>query len=195
MLSGVMPFDIGIGILLGLWFAPFGDHNSSNIWLGIMFVLLPDIDILIYYGLKVIGRRKLTRRFIDHRDMLHYPLLYLTLGTLVVAAMNPHLVLLFVVCILVHFLHDSIGIGWGIPWLWPLNHIYYKFLYQYDLQKANKPRQLVWAWSRTEQETLSQQFGDQDWDKHSYQIWKYAPMWRLGEIATLLIGILALLHN
>lgn len=49
-----MPFDIGAGILLGIALSPFRDAGT-NAALGALFVLLPDVDMLIFYASKLTG--------------------------------------------------------------------------------------------------------------------------------------------
>ncbi len=190
-----MPFDVGIGILLGLLLAPFSDNTSLNVYIGIALTLLPDMDGLIYYGSKLTGIGNINKKIVDHRDLFHYPLIYILFGSLIIGILNPGLIALFIAGSLVHFTHDSVGTGWGIPWLLPLSPKRFKFLYQYDLRKAGHPQKFVWVWSKTQQDQLIKNFGDPDWHKHTFQIGKYATGWKVGEILVLLVALTILISR
>ncbi len=187
-----MPFDIGIGIILGLLFEPFGDNTMANTLIGIVFVLLPDIDAVLYYGSRLTGIGKLGEKLADHRDLFHYPLIFISVGVVVLLIIYPVLIPIFVAGSLVQFAHDSVGTGWGIPWLAPFSDKRFKFLYQLDLHKAKQPQKLVWVWTKSEQNRLIREFGDQDWHKHTFQFWRYAATWKVGEIIVLIIALLIL---
>lgn len=162
-----MVFDILIGIAFGKLFS---SPNSEILFiiLGIIFALLPDIDFLIYIFLK--SKNILPKSLLDHREIFHYPLPYLIFGSLLVYLINPNFIYLFVINSSWHFLHDSIGEGWGIPWLLPLNDNRYKLFYQYDLRQANHPQKLIWIWTKEEQEELINKFGDPQWYRHKLEI-------------------------
>lgn len=188
-----MPLDVGIGILLGLIFAPLDTNTALNVTTGIIFALLPDADVLIYYGSKFTGMGKLDKKVSDHRDLFHYPLIYIAIGLILLIVIKTNLVQIFVIGGLFHFLHDSVGTGWGIPWFYPLSNKRLKFFYQYDLHKAGQPHKLVWAWSKAEQNQLIKNYGDKDWHKHTFQIWKYATVWQISEIIVFVIAIIVLI--
>lgn len=187
-----MFLDLGVGILLGLAFTPY-----SNTWLNIVvaigFVLLPDLDAIIYYGSMFSGRGKLDQRLADHRSLLHYPLPYLAIGSIIVTLINPQLLPLFILGGLAHFLHDSIGTGWALPWLIPFNHKRYKLLYQYDLAKANQPQQFLWVWTAAEQKQLMNTYGDPNWHKHTFMPWRHATTWSLFEFGFFMISLIILI--
>ncbi len=185
-----MPFDIGIGILLGLWLGP-QDSILVNAALGALLVLLPDADMLFFLTFKRL-KIKGTERLRDHRELFHYPLIYMFCGIVLLVILWPALIPLFIAASLTQFVHDSVGIGWGIPWLYPFSKKYYKFLYQYDLHHAGQPQKFVWVWSKSEQNKLFDKYGDKDWHKHTFQITQYAFWWHLSEIFVLLIGIAVL---
>ncbi len=181
-----MLLDIGVGILLGLWLGP-GDQTSS-VLLGILFTLLPDIDVLIYFLIKRFG----SKTFKDHREILHYPLPYLAIGGILVLIISPAWLPLFIAASMVQFIHDSVGIGWGIPWLYPFSRKYFKFFYQYDLKRAGQSQKTVWAWSKQEQHELLDKYGDPEWHKHTFHFIKYAPWWHLFEASVFLVALVLL---
>lgn len=105
-----MPLDIGVGILLSLGVsALFGVHATWLIMLfGIGSTLFPDIDIVT----ALFGKWR-------HRTATHYPLTYLPLVVIVWILFDPFYAALFGAGVLAHFIHDTIGTGWGISWFWP----------------------------------------------------------------------------
>jgi len=187
-----MPFDIGIGILLGLWLGP--EHSVlMHAAIGALLVVLPDLDVVLFYFLRWTKIFNLHKRLRDHRELFHYPLIYITLGSLLLWAISPSLVALFIAASLAQFLHDSFGIGWGIPWLYPFSKKYFKFLYQYDLHRAKQPQKLVWIWTKAKQNELSDKYGDKEWHKHTFQITEYAMWWHVSEIVVFVAAVLILL--
>src|ERR1043166_1457460 len=114
-----MFLDLGVGILAGLLL-------KEPVWLGIIFSLLPDIDALVN-----LAQFKSTRFAYHHRDLLHKPMVFAVLGV-GLYLFNSTLGALFLLCSLAHFVHDSIGIGWGVQWLWPFNTDHFSFLYLYQ---------------------------------------------------------------
>ncbi len=184
-----MLLDIGVGILLGLWLGP-DSIRSTNVWFGIIFALLPDSDVLFYFALK---KSKLLS-FRSHRELLHFPLLYLLVGVMLVAVLSPKWLPLFIAASTVHFIHDSVGIGWGIPLFYPLYNKYFKFFYQYDLKLAGIPQKSMWIWSRQEQNKLIDKYRDPHWSSHIFlHPIKYVRNWRLLELAIFIIAMIILL--
>lgn len=180
-----MFFDIGIGIILA-WLTSviFNIELSWNlVLLGATFSLLPDLDVLFH--LKS-GKNLGSHRGHDHRDLWHYPLVYIPIGTAIFAIFSIQLAFLFAAISLIHFLHDSIGIGWGIQWLYPFSQRHFSFLYHYDVYRNKLPKKIVYSWSHFEAGELSDMYGDRNWIKNIYLKWHpYA-------IVELLVFILAI---
>lgn len=115
-----MFLDIGIGILLSIWTSGFFRANLTSALLcwGIIFVLVPDLDFVVELirhgrvGGKVIG---------EHRELGHFPFLYVPVILIVFAIFGAQYGVLLSFGLLAHFLHDSVGIGWGIQWFWPVS--------------------------------------------------------------------------
>lgn len=107
-----MPLDIGVGILLALGIAELFSVPLTPLFVlcGIAAALLPDIDIVT----AAFGKWR-------HRELTHYPLLYVPLAVLAFALLPFPYALLLSLGVLAHFMHDTIGIGWGIAWLWPFS--------------------------------------------------------------------------
>jgi hypothetical protein len=114
--------DISFGLFFTLLMSKVMDHHVS-IWtygLGVLLALSPDFDVLF---------QKFQKREIDseHRDIgLHYPVIMLPVFILF-SLFSLFWSFLIGLCLLSHFIHDSIGEGPGLKWLWPFSHRYYKF--------------------------------------------------------------------
>lgn len=165
-----MFFDIGIGIILTLLTSElFGvDFSWGMVLFGIAASLLPDLDTLFHIKS---GKVVNDHRGHDHRDLWHYPLIYIPVGTIVLFFFSyPH-AFLFAIASLIHFLHDSVGIGWGVQWLYPFSSRHFSFLYHYDAHRNNFPRKLIYSWHHDEVDKLSDQYGDRDWVRNIYYKW------------------------
>ncbi len=182
-----MLLDIGIGILAAL-FVSAALHIHASAWFiipGIIFALLPDFDAL-YYAIINHGMPKAHR----HRDMMHIPLLFIPAGTLLLFFFSPAYALLFFVCTLAHFIHDSIGIGWGVQWLYPFNSDHFSFLYLYQPPgKTPLPKKIFYRWRHDEIDTLDGVHGDPDWVRNVYlHMHPYA----IVEAAVFIVALLGL---
>lgn len=183
-----MLFDIGIGIIIGIFFDSFSDAYSLGgfVSLGIFFSLLPDIDFPIHFM-----RGGTFEDEYKHRNLLHVPLLIWPIGTIVLMLISPILAPMFLIGTLMHFLHDSVGIGWGIRWLYPFSRTHYAFLYRVRTGTFTEiPKQLVYAWTPEEVDEYSELYHDEDWIRNIYFKWHpYA----IGEAAVFVIAILYLI--
>ncbi len=184
-----MLFDIGIGILLGIIF-----DASSNVYtlagfvmFGIFFALLPDLDFPIHFlrGGSFDDEYK-------HRNLLHVPLLLWPIGSVIVYFINPILIPMFLLGTAIHFLHDSVGIGWGVRWLYPFSKTHYAFLYRVRTGTFKDiPRQLVYAWTPAEVDEYAELYHDEDWIRNIYYKWHpYA----IGEAAVFIVAVIALIN-
>jgi len=117
--------------------------NTEIIWwhflIGILFAMCPDLDAIP----ELLQRGKLSasaKHTADHRDGLHYPILFLLVGG-VSAYMFPFFGSMFLIATLLHFLNDFYGTGWGIQLLWPFTNRRYKLLGR----KANRMKYVLVA--------------------------------------------------
>ncbi len=183
-----MPLDIGIGILLSIGLAKAAaiPLSAPFVIAGIIFSLLVDVDALIY-AVRTGGIKDAHR----HRDLLHKPLLFIPLGAAMIYFWNPLLALLFILCSLAHFLHDSIGIGWGVQWLYPFSHDHYTFFYYFQSASRPRPRfRPLYIWKHSDIDTLDKTQGDPLWFRHVYlELHPYA----LIEISVLILSLIVLL--
>jgi hypothetical protein len=174
-------FDIIAGItlthLVGLLFG--FDPSVTHVLIGIVFALLPDLDFAYHY-LRTSQVSAYKGHIEDHRDGLHYPLLYLPIGSgLTWLLFGEEWAVLFFLGSLSHFLHDSVGIGWGIKWLFPFTSKNYKFFCEKDGELSNR---LVVSWTQRELTEVISAKGDKNWIANLF--WK--PI-RTGRLSVMLV--------
>lgn len=161
-----MLLDIGVGIILGIIADGMSDMHASSTFVlfGIFAALSPDMDFI--YHLLTGGTVKDDHR---HREVLHQPI-FLFVGALLIAGLfSPILGLLFLAGALSHFVHDSIGIGWGVQWLYPIKTDHYTFLYRvHTADKPKPPRKLIYVWPNKDIDDLNEKYGDEEWFKNTY---------------------------
>lgn len=160
-------FDIIAGIVLAHTVGYFFGFEPSmlHVLIGIVCALLPDLDFLYHYfkTSEVSAYKGHTR---DHREGLHYPLLYIPIGGMCVWVLFGDVwAVLFILGSLSHFLHDSAGIGWGIKWLFPLTANNYKFFCEKD---GTLSKRLVVFWTPQELESIITAKGDKDWIRNLF---------------------------
>lgn len=164
-----MLLDIGVGIILGILFDSVSSaHNLITfISFGIFAALSPDLDFIFH-----LLRGGNTHNDQRHREILHKPY-FLLVGWLVVATLlSPVLAWLFVVGALSHFVHDSIGIGWGIQWLSPFRTDHFTFFYRvHTADKAKPPKRSIYVWPNNKIDELNRRYGDENWFKNTYLKW------------------------
>ena len=159
-----MFLDIGVGILLSVILSDFFgvDLSSQFILTGVGFSLLPDLDIFV----ELAKRGRVGGRVQGHhRELTHFPLTYLPVWFLVYSFLGPMYGWLFGLAVVVHFLHDSVGMGWGIKWLWPFSRRAYKFFSNKDGSFSGR---FLVSWSPAELKTVIHNHGDDHWLKNFY---------------------------
>lgn len=152
--------------------------------IGILLSHLPDLDAVPELLRR--GRIAASGEYVhDHREGLHYPVLFIIVGS-VVTYLYPFWGLLFLTISMLHFINDTYGTGWGIKWLWPLSTRNYKFLNRRvnrlhsklvgdgDWEKLDvSERRLRWlvSWSKEELPHYISRWGHDDWiDLYYYKI-------------------------
>ena len=151
-----MPLDIGVGVLLSLLVSHlFGfEANWQFICAGILFSLLVDVDILPF----------LWPTNYNHRSFFHYPLLYVPVTFVVYFIFGPVWATLFGLSVLSHFIHDTIGIGWGVAWLAPFS--LRKFLF--PEKRRRSALGFFMTWLPEEEKTIATEYHDPHWVKTYY---------------------------
>lgn len=164
-----MFLDIGIGIIVAICASYFSGMEMSFLLaaFSIFFALLPDADFLYFYT-----KRHDTKHDHKHRDIIHYPLLYLPIGTILLWIMFGKVwALVFLASSFFHFLHDSIAIGWGIKWLYPFSKNNYSFFYLYSRKLKKGLRGLVFVFNENNLPELVREHGDPNWVQNIYYKW------------------------
>lgn len=182
-----MFLDIGFGILSAIIVANVFSIKLTLLLIGfgIIFALLPDADFIYVLMRSGYDHRAISR----HREFLHYPLIYLPLGGLLLFFFKIEWSVLFLLTSLAHFLHDSIGIGWGIPWFWPFATHTYSFFYKYiPRYHATHPRKLIYVWEKEKLDELIEKYGDPNWFRNIYlRLHPFSIIEFLGFITSLII--------
>ena len=131
---GIIAF-VGISLLFG---KPF---YWSLLFAAIIFAHLPDSDFIPFTLL----RKRF--RLVSHH-LIHFPLLYIPLGMgALFASRKPMLAVLFGICSIAHFIHDSMCIT-GIRWLWPLGKKAYT-IQKFRFREATKRDEYYESLKRT----------------------------------------------
>jgi hypothetical protein len=129
-----MFIDLALGFIIGTitGFAITGEFYYPYVGAAMLFSLLPDIDFLLYHSFHDVNR--MSHR---HRRILHYPLIFIPAGAIVVTlfSMDPVYGLMFVIVSLAHFTHDTGWIGYGVQWAYPFNKNHYFFGNKTDAAK------------------------------------------------------------
>jgi len=164
-----MPFDIGIGIILSIAFAHFFGIDLS--WVLVMFGVLVSLGPDIIDGLPRL-KTMFSENAHKHRDGAHYPLYYIIAGSIIVSLVLPWGlagVFLFVLISVIHFLHDCIGVGWGIRMFYPFSKKYFKF-FSPDLDLHNKrvstyisTEKIISIWTKADVQKINHIHGRKDW--------------------------------
>lgn len=172
-----MILDIALGIFLSAFAVKFLNLELTY-WLVLAcvgFVLLPDMDFLAAWKFKGTAHQ--------HRDLFHYPLILIPLGAIVLLFLGWQWSFLFALGGFLHFLHDSISLGWGVKWLFPFNNKNYAFFRGGVAAEKSFPFRVFYKWTPEEVEKMAREHGDPEWFKHIY----------LRPSATLIVEILFLI--
>lgn len=156
--------DIGIGIFSVVIARKLFQIELTvfTVFIGIIFSLLPDTDFLIEWA----KRKRMPSKFPhEHRNVSHFPLLYVPLGSFIIFWFGYIYLFLFVFNSLSHFLHDSFGVGWGIKWAYPFSKRSYKF-FTGDNNRFSK--RFIISWDEGELQKAIEEHGDPDWIKNIY---------------------------
>lgn len=159
--------DIGLGIFVALLATKiFGIELSSQlVWLSVLFALLPDADFLVH---AIVHRKMGGKQAHTHRDLFHYPLLYLAIGGVATLLFGSVWLFVFAVASLAHFMHDSMGIGWGIKWGYPFSKKTYKL---FSNKEGNLAMGSATSWTEEELKAVAEEKGNEHWIRDIYFRW------------------------
>ena len=194
--------DIANGIFATV-LTGFVTHTEVVWWyflIGIPFAMLPDLDAIpeLFIRGKVASSSEHIR---DHRDGLHFPVLFLLVG-LLAGSYFGFFGYLFLSATLLHFVNDLYGTGWGIALFWPFSRRKYKFfgskvnqsktmLHESGessmLKKQDQKQQLIASWSEEELPAYIERFGFDDWIDKIYLTYNWISVTEYALFAVSLI--------
>lgn len=157
-----MFLDIKLGLLWAFAVALLFEKVITPEWLvaGVVFALIPDIDFWLEY----IKRGTVGGTVIDlHRTLLHAPITYIPVALFVGTYAGPAWMMLFILGVFGHFLHDSMGMSHGIRWFWPFTDRWYKFFSAKDGEIHYDFDHFLVSWSDEEMRALMKQRGNDHW--------------------------------
>lgn len=163
-----MLLDLGLGIFIGIMVSSLsGILSWTLILISVAFALLPDLDFIIY---KVFGIHQ--DKGYKHRELFHYPLLYLPLGSfLIFHFFGRYLAIAFFLASFLHFVHDSIAYGRGVKWLFPFSKDGYAFIYLFSRAVKRGLWQPVFIFNEETTAEFDREHGDEEWLTHIYKEW------------------------
>lgn len=181
-----MPLDIAVGIFLAIGFTGFFHHELTRtiIAASIACTLLPDFDFIVEWLRHGSVGGKVIR---EHREISHFPLTFIPVVFIVWLALGQFWAALFGSAILFHFLHDSVGIGWGIKWWWPFSKKAYKF---FSEKNGSFSRRFLISWNKEELQEVARRAGDPHWIRNIY--FRFHPISAI-EYLSLILAIITLL--
>ncbi len=182
--------DIGLGILAALGIERAFDLPFSwlHMVIGIAFAFILDADILFDKDVWSDGYPSAHADSpYDHRELLHKPSIWLLIFCVAVFFIPLEFVLIAGSATFLHFVHDSMGTGFGIMWLWPFSTDNYKFFAAKD--DPLTIRSFMTSWSREELPEVIRRHGVKEWIPLLY----FRLTWVSGvEYAIFTLGIAAL---
>ncbi|MCA9360951.1 metal-dependent hydrolase [Candidatus Kaiserbacteria bacterium] len=158
-----------------------GIEPSWHFIVGIIFAMSPDLDALP----ELLKRGRVAASAghnHDHREALHYPVIFILAGIIFIY-LAPFWGWLFLIAVLLHFFNDFYGTGWGIPLLWPITKRRYKLLGRRanllksilierglweNLPDSEKRLRIIVSWSEAELSDYINRFGIEDWIEKYY---------------------------
>lgn len=156
-----MVLDIAFGFILTflVGFVTGIEPTWTFLLIGLVGSLWPDIDFAIW----MLRDKKIGHLAHQHRDLLHNPCFNFPLLTIFIwQGLGWQYGILFLLSTLAHFIHDTIGEGWGVRWLYPMDNRYLCYR-----SVGGKPAKL-YLWTRAEQHALAEKYGDPNWLKKKY---------------------------
>jgi len=124
------------------------ENKISVVVFGMIASISPDVDFLVYW----IRKKKIDQFAHEHRDLLHYPLWFPTIGGLLFWYIFGWVFgIVWFLVTMGHFIHDTGEGGYGIRWLYPFNKKYF----------------LLKSITKEEQRKLAEEYGNPDWFKQS----------------------------
>lgn len=159
--------DLGLGIITFVWVSiAYGQTTLIGFLLAVVLVFMPDLDALPEISKR--GRLAASKdNPTDHREMLHKPLLWLALTGMFWMWSGYYGAIAFFV-ILMHFVHDSVLTGWGVPWFAPFSQTRIKFFVDETNKESLARENWIRTWGPEELTQAIVQYGYEDWIERLY---------------------------
>lgn len=187
-----MFLDIKLGLLWAFLVAILFEKVITPEWIifGVVFALLPDIDFWLEYA----KHGTVGGKVIDlHRTLLHAPLIYIPIALFIGTWYGPAWMTLFALGILGHHLHDSVGMGYGVRWLWPFTTRWYKFFSSKDGEIYYDFQHFFVSWSDEEMKALVDKRGNDNWLKEDLAYMRHHWKSILGKLIITIAAIALLI--
>ncbi len=148
--------DIGVGIFISILASHFGGVPLSVVLVAwcVACSLVPDIDLVLPPWL--VG---------GHHGLTHYPATQLAVSVGVFAMLGPLWAATYLAAVFAHIAHDTIFLGWGIKWFWPLSQRSFKF---FPDKGGVITSQILLSFLPEEEERLKQVYGSPHWIRMFY---------------------------
>jgi hypothetical protein len=183
-----MFLDLAFGIITAIIISTRYQISLAPIlYFSLLFSILPDLDFVIY---KVFGIKQ--DKGYAHRDLFHYPLLYLPIGYLLLFKFNTAIAVAFLVISTLHFLHDSIMYGRGVKWLFPFSKNSFAFIYEFSRVEKYGLWQWIFIFNDKNLDEWDEEHGDEDWIRHIY--YALHPI-AIIEFGTFIMSLFLLLYH
>jgi len=149
--------------------------------IGILFAMSPDLDAVS----ELFKRGRVSSSAVyeyDHREYLHFPILFIIIGFLL-TSLSPFFGYLFLVASVLHFVNDLYGTGWGVAILWPFSKDRFKLFSRRSAQPKNllvkngfwdnlsdeeRKFRFVVRWKNSELPQYIKKYGIDDWIPEFY---------------------------
>ena len=180
-----MPLDFAFGIFATIFANHYyGVDIFPFILIALLFSVLPDLDFLISRIFKIHPDKGY-----KHRELFHYPLIYLPAGFLLLLPFSKLIAVTFLIISFFHFIHDSIAYGRGVQWLYPFSKSSYAFFYVYSRVEKWGLWQWIWIFDEKTTKKFDEEHGDENWIQNIY--YKFHPI-VIFEFGVFLIALILL---
>lgn len=183
--------DAGIGLIVSAVMIGWFDAPTTLLfvlWV-VVWAYLPDLDGAFHFiktG-KAVADLENGR---DHREGLHYPLIWTVLfaGLIYFFEINIWLISAYT-AIMLHFLHDMIGIGWGIQVFAPIDWGSYKLFSKKWVSADVSLTPIVTRYSKDELREALMKYGEADWIERYFCKWTHIS---IVDYSLFLIGLISI---
>jgi len=158
--------DLGLGIISVVCVSFVYGKEVDGAFVLLALAFLPDLDALpeLWRHGQVAASKDHPA---DHRELLHKPILWLGVAGFCWWYFGYYGAVSFVV-LLLHFVHDSVLTGWGVPWLWPFSKVRIKFFVDEKNEVSLAPKNWIRTWNKLELQHAIVIYGNKNWIEDLY---------------------------